>query len=669
MSEHPEIHAKLVLDDHASHAFEHIKEGIHHLNHEFGEATEHLLEFGKEIVGHAFGHILGLELERGVEGFKEFGEEAIHAAMDAETETRSIAGVLAMHDKLGRSMEELTGVAEGLHDEFADMAIEAGASTKTIIDAFTGISERSQASFEENKRMLEEMTKAGKLVPGGLNEITSSYEAMAAGAIRPRNAIVGLIVANHLLHGSAREVAKEMMKMTPEKQIELANRAIEMAAGKAKGIGLTGTQMVQSLKTMHEVMLEGLGDALMKGLQKPYAFLNKMWEENESKLAPLWEEVGEAVGKKVEEGMELAKEGIDYVKEHGEEIKADIKEAWDYAKSVFDFIIGHRKEIMFGLGAMSLAHVAPTAIGMAGSVAGMAGTGGSAAWGALQFLGTASVPKLNLSLDGLKSKAHLAGEVIDGLMTGTAGLSKEAATLTTSLLTAGKAMGAMALAAGAVYLAVDQFTKLDRELKDGMDIKKNAVQAEIDLAHEGNSQRLKNVINTEMSLGHMSDAWANTLRDMANAADEQKSAYMGQAAKAVNGVGGVDIDALASSFRFAVNSNDKAMEQYIANLIVNTGHVAATFKSAGQTLNVTTNEFAELFEGATDEIKKKMLHFLGRDTELKAPKVTQIFTGDISIHQDFRDENPNRILTMFRNDLRKSAEHRMTSRLGTAFGF
>lgn len=669
--ESPEIHTKLVLDDHASHAFEHIKEGIHHLNHEFGEATEHLLEFGKEIVGHAFGHILGLELERGVEGFKEFGEEAIHAAMDAETETRSIAGVLAMHDKFGRSMDQLIGTAEEMHDQFADLAVEAGSSTKAIVDAFTDISERSQASSEENRELLDKMVQAGKTVPGGLSEITMGYQQMEAGMVRAKNPLVGLIVANHLLKGSAREVAKEMMKMTPEKQMEIAQKAIEAAAGKAGNVKLTGSQMLQSLKTMHEVMLEGLGDALLKGFQKPYAFLKQMWEENEAKLGPIWEMVGEAVGKKVEEGMELAKEGIDYIKEHGSEIKADIKEAWDYAKSIFDFIIGHRKEIMFGLGALSLAHVAPTAVGMAGSVAGGIGTGGSALFGALKFLGTADVPKFSLSLDGLRKTTHLTGEVIDGLMTGTAGLSKEATALTQTITATTKGLGAMALAVGAVYLAADQFMKMRAESEDMASTYKDNFKTIQQLAEEGNSDRLKIALETEKSLGHINDAFAKSMQELADQADWRFDQVKKQADEGLSGVNAGLIDPLeemATAYRAAGQFHNEAARHYAAQILLASGTTAEAVKTMGGDLGGSLEDFAKLFEGAGDDIQAKLKHFMGKDTELKAPKVTQVFTGDISIHQDFRDENPNRIMAMFRRDLMKSAEHRTTSRLGTAFG-
>lgn len=665
-----EIKAKFVLDSNADKVLDTIKGGFGKVDSAINYTKNELVSFVKQGAAMA----LGFQFDRGIQSLRGFASEAMDTAKAAGAEVKAIAGVLAIHDKEGRTLVELKGQAAEYREHLVNIGIASGASASSVVEAFNDISERSDKSVSENEALVKQMVMAGKVVPGGLSSITEGYRMMEMGMIRARNPLVQLITQTHMLKGSAKDVAKEMQKMKPEEAMKIANKAIEFMATKAAASPLGGGMVIQQIKDMSDQAMEGAGNALLKAMSKPYVIIRDLMLENKGELGALYTMAGKALGDVVLGATEKAKEAINYIKGHSAEIRDNIKSGWETAQKVATFIIDHKKEIGFGLAAVSAAHMAPAAMGMASSVAGGVSTGANAAWSLLKFVGSNDVPAMTRNLGGLSRAYRLSGEVVNGfLFPAITTMSAEAKTLSNSIGAATKGFGAMALAAGALYLAFDQYTKLMDDLH-ATENSRNAGIANMDaLAREGNSERLRDTIASEKAIGRISEDRAVSLQLMADMADKQFDVIKAQADRGLSGANAGVTDPLldmGDAFNQAAGIQNNAAKLYAARVILASGTTAEAMDAMGVKMAGGLDEFGKLFDGASEDVLAKLKHFMGGDkTPLKALAPHIDFSGSkFEIHQDFRNEDPDRIMLMFRNDILSAAEHRKESRMGSGFG-
>lgn len=673
MGEPTEIRAKLVLDDAASKTVDLVKGGFDKLQGSVSMVQREVLGFVKTSASMA----LGFQFDHGIQSLKMWAGEAMDASKAAGEQTKAIAGMLAMGDQQGRSMDELKKDAKGYRDRLNELGIQAGVSGSAVVDAFTDIQERSSRSADENEKMTEQMIYAGKIVPGGLSAITEGYRAMELGMVKAKNPLVMLIAQSGLMHGNAKEIAKQLQKMAPEEAMRVADTAIGKMAEKGKAMPLKGGAMIQSIKDMANQAMEGAGDELMKALGKPHAVVRQLFMENRSALAGVYKDVGEGLGDGITWGVEQAKHGIDYIKDHSKEIKDGIKEAWDYAKRIFDFILAHKSEIMIGMGAMTASKVLPSAAGAVGSVAGGVGDAATGVFSIFKMLGSADFPSLAGSTSKLREGAKLTSEVFNGLLfPAITKMSPEASKLAENLTSGAKGMAAFALAAGAVYLAVDQASKLMAEEQIERDAKLSGAKALSDLAKQGWSEQLKNALASDTQITAAQKAAAAHLADIADmqakGIREQAGAMVGMMGSTNNNVAGQAYEELAKQYNLAIDMGNDSTSRYVAALMLNSGNSAQGLINSGVMLHGGLKKFEELFSDASDDVLAKLKDFVGdayKQKNLKAAAPQINFNNNkFDIHQDFRNEDPDRIALVFRRDLLKAAEHRRQARMGTSFG-
>jgi len=237
-------------------------------------------------------------------------------------------------------------------------------------------------------------------------------------------------------------------------------------------------------------------------------------------------------------------------------------------------------------------------------------------------------------------------------------------------------MGAMALAAGSIYLAVDQYSKLLAEMDDQHDTVMKGMLTENEIANRGNSEQLENNIRVAMETGRMDQKRADFLRSLADSADEQFNMVKKNADEGYTGVntGFIDpIEQMADAYNLASRFQNNAAREYAANILLNSGYTADALVAMGVKLDGGLKGFETLFEGATEDVAAKLKNFVGgawgKKTDAKALAPHIDFSGSkFEIHQDFRNEDPERVMLMFRRDILKAAEHRRQSRTATAFG-
>src|SRR5208282_4466998 len=264
-----DLRIRLVLDDGTSETFEKVKqelEGIHHEAEKTGHAVEGLfkletLRTGFEIAKGTFEAITET-IKSGYEIAERFGEAATEAADEAVKQERAMSGTLFLLDQGEHSMDAIKEYAGEMREGLEKAGLAAGVSTSQMTEMFNTIVERGHMSSEAAKDLTEQMATVGKITHGGMQSLADGFAMMELGVIRARNPLVQLIASTQLLHGNAKMVAQQLQKMTPEKQMQLAEEAVRKQAEGMKaggGMALTLDEVRTSLSGYREMFFESMG--------------------------------------------------------------------------------------------------------------------------------------------------------------------------------------------------------------------------------------------------------------------------------------------------------------------------------------------------------------------------------------------------------------------------
>lgn len=643
-----EIHAKLVLDEEAKEAAERLREGFEGIKEKVHETQHELMEMAKQAV--AVG--VGFEMFRGIESIKELGHEVLDAAEQSDQAEKNIAGLLAVSDKTGKSFEELQTEAKGVHEELETIGIKAGASGEVLGEAFEMIASRSKKSAHEILELTDKMATAGRILPGGIGQIANAWRDMEQGIIRPRNALVQLMVQSHVVDGTMKQTARYLTQMmqTPggsEKAFELAEMAITRMAAKAKDAPMSYGQLIQSLKNIRELVFKDAGEPIIAGLKGPVQELRDYLIENKQAIEEWSHAAGVKVGVWVKEAAHEIKEGFQYLQNHAQEIEDAIKGGFHMAKEVVEFILAHKEELALAFGASKVA-------GIAGSV----GQG----IGALGALGEGA------STAGIIGVAGVAGG-----MAGIA-LAKAWETNVTEPTIAQTQQ---------VYAALEEASK----------------QGQVERAHELRDEVVLLDSSYASLANHLAETAARNKQMIASNDEYEKGlldAFDSQAGRKEKKDQAWAVQQYMAEFNDAVDRGDQATQAQMAAYIVTHQNLLDAMHTSGvditkggeQLANVISNLTRVVFANAvTFTNEGGTLHGMGGETSsnknmiaeeirgmLKSTKAAlsspvMDFSGStFHIHQDFRDVDPDRVIAVMRKDLVHSAAARTQSRSALPFG-
>jgi hypothetical protein len=270
-----EVRIRLVVDDRASDTTEKLRQSLQGGGEELEKARKH----GESLFGEMFKAGMATELVKGsaellAEGVRQAWEMTEHlvdsteeAADASNLEVRNLAGMMTMLDHGQHSMAGIRDYAQGLQEDLEIVGVKAGVSTSQIVGMYQSVIERGAKSSEEARELTEQMTIVGKVIPGGADRLAESFNEIEMGMYRARNPLIQLIATTGLLKGNAYAVAQQMQKMTPEQQIRLATEAIAKQSEALKKAGAAGVMM----PTMGELRtsFEGLREIVLKSIGEP----------------------------------------------------------------------------------------------------------------------------------------------------------------------------------------------------------------------------------------------------------------------------------------------------------------------------------------------------------------------------------------------------------------
>jgi hypothetical protein len=581
-------------------------------------------------------------LDRGIESIKELGHEVINAATASENAEKTISGLLAMTDKTGASFEELKVKAAEVHEELEDIGVKVGASGDAVAEAFEMIASRSQKSTEELVKLTDQMATAGKILPGGVSQIAAAWRDLESGIVRPRNALVQLMVQTHTVGGTMREVAAGMNKMlqTPEgkeKAFEMAEKAIAKMAETARNAPMSYDQLIQSLKSMREMVFKSAGEPIIKALGGNLEKLRTYFMNNQAAVEAWAKSAGEKVGEWTLEAAEAVKEGFQYLQTHAEEIENAIKSGVAGAKAMVEFILAHKEEIAIAFGA---------------------------------------------------NKAMQIGTAIAGVGELGLGAGGSMAAFAASVGTAAMALLALTAAAAALYAVYLEAKKLQAETNNGQNEYHMNQRARLDAATQ--SANAGNVGDTKRIADAMAydnpelRELADNLIAIAQAAHEmnRKTESLGET---MNGVQVPTVkteeaaqnlfESAAIGFERAQEVGDTAAANYQAHFVAANQKLFDAMNQAGPDFDRVTWKFIESISAFAPAVAAAMATKYGNEhgtgtrvNPVSGPPIMDFRGSNFTIHQDFRDQDPDRVVAMMRKDLIHTAGARVQSRGALGFG-
>lgn len=354
-----EIRIRLVADDQSAAVIAKLVAGLGQASGHAEGAKEHSEGMAKELMkGELYAELAkkGFEmvhetLEHAYESAKEFVGEALEAANAAEKQEKAMAGLMMFMDGGKHSMKELRTYAAGVREELVGAGLAAGVSADAMTGAYDALIERGTMGTEQAKELAQDMAVVGKIAPQGMEGLAEGMSMLEMGMIRAKNPIVQVIAATHMLKGNAKEVAKQLQAMNPEKAMALAEKAIAKQAdllrgqnaGKPPQLGLDALRT--SFSGIREEFFATLGGPMLDHLLPPLNRLKDFLLNHYDAIMHYAEMTGERFGEFIDM-VSAAAEGIykgvvddaKFIKDSFDEIFGDWFRAWDYSAGHTDNI-------------------------------------------------------------------------------------------------------------------------------------------------------------------------------------------------------------------------------------------------------------------------------------------------------------------------------------------
>lgn len=609
-----EVGVKLVLNSNAQAEAAHIAGGLKKIDGEAKKTAEgwkgKLLGGAKAMGGLAMSASAAAMAAAAAGGAAIFGlgMHSLHAFEAADEELRGIAGTLMTIDQNANAFQDLHEYADDVKNVLEDIGIEAGVADDKTAAAFTNIIEHGSKTVEETQELVREMAIAGKVVPGGLNAISMGYEQIQMGMTRAKNPLVQLISATGMLKGNAKDVAKQMQKMSPEEQMKLAEKAIAKFSEKMKDVPLSLNQMKEGLDIIKGNTFEAVGKPILEQVEKGLAPVHKWIVANQETIYDLGERFGEGLGKAIEVGARFAEEAW--------KVANDL---WDEAQKTFD--------AMFGPGMDLFSYIYEN----------------KDAW------------------------ARTFGDVLKLVLQTGMFLARTFAAIRDSVFGMLKAIGK----SGILGEDTAKFIGQEEQKGQAQDLRK-AIFEKGGLSNDEFDKRRAAYLESARSSGmNVEDASSDFDRQYRNAMDTHL-ATMKEVEGARDAVLMDDAKKFAQMYDLAAKVGDKAAMEYVAKFLE--GNVSMQNAIAKEGPAIFANGVGSLLDtlkniGDKDiaaYLKDKMKPNLGKPSKTS---ITQNFNGNITVKQDFRDQDPDRVAVVFKRELGKMGSSRLQSRLASPFGF
>lgn len=623
-----EVRIKLVADDQTSATVKKVQEGLHHVGeeaHKTGSGWDKINEGGGKFVaggllaGVAAAGLLTVALHEGYEAAKMLGDAAVEAANEYQKQVKAMSGVLMLIDSGKHSMKDIKEYAADIHEELELTAVAMGQTSAAMDEAFNTLMERGGLASEQAKELTADMALVGKVVRGGMEGLASGFSMIEMGVVRARNPIVQLIAATHTLQGNAHQVAAAMQKMTPEQQMEMAEKAISKQAELMKKNG-TPTLGLDGLKTsmggVREMFLVSMGKPMLDALLPPLNRVQQFLVAHIEKITEWGTSIG-LVFSKV----------INIVVEASSGIYDGIVLSWDRVKTSFDAIFGDWV----------------------------------AAWN-VAVSDSGNIRKdFAKTTEDLILAFELGAKIVKAMLEGTTMMVEAYQNLAHTILhPVDTAMGKGGTVVGGAKRDTAEKAMEGRAHQD--------LSAEGTVAFE---KAAANYRKLAAATGVASEAAEQLIASQRAQRESTMATFAHEAAQAEGG----QYQNFNQQLQNAVNAHDEGAEKLALSYIQNSGMLKQALVNGGITIAGGMEAMMKVVSEESPELARQLAEMrkasgIGADrVGITASRTTNVnISGGIQIKQDFRDQDPDRIALVFRDDVARKALTATSAKTSSLFG-
>ena len=636
------IAAKLLVEDQATAALNHIKKGFDDVD----KAQQHTQK-GMGMFKSVLSTFAAVNLMPAIHQVYNFGKTIIEAATQVQQADRAITALQMANQRTG--WNETIGKTKELRKELDNIALASGEARVEIDHAFQsyltmeGASEKNVAG---SIKMMGEFANIATRTGLDINRVSTEFAMMEEGVFRARGAIFQLLHTTGIFGDKVHGAATQWSKLTQESRHDKLIWAIERINKSLEETPKTAGQLFGILSNLATIRMQHFGEGFFTGIKPAFQSLINTLLHARGELDDKAEILGQHIGELFGKVLYFVEDKVNYIQEHWNEIAKSIIGAWAYAKSVVEFIIDHKE----ALAATYVgAKLATSTLGQAAVV----GTGTAIAKGAA-FVADAGVTstaaylamRFALALPAIAT----VGTIIAGI-TGIAGI-----------------FGAVQYLKDGLKERVDDDVKAIKQYfekirESGAAISEsqrttiaNAYNNLKDRAESGNASA-KAAMELAGNIKNQSDIAAENRKNL----KEELDSYV-----AYNAFPTRDVIADASKgITDSLGTPDSTLE--IAKNFLNRPELEKSFVALNDmTIDQMVKFVAILKTGGdafgtfADDMQKK-IEALRKGMHPPSGGDIKIGTAHFNIKQDFRDADPDRIAIAFQRDIRRGIENRLQS--------
>lgn len=672
MADDLDIRAKLTLDDESADALRQVKKGHEDVG-KAAEGTEKKVGF----LQHTMANFAAIQLSGITTQLRGIFHGFVDAASEGQQADQAIAALISGVQQI--PWDDAHEGAEQLGDDLDMVALKTHQLGQDVNAAFTTMVEiygASEAGLTRARDDVETLAGLANVLGQSTESIAGQFAMMGEGVVKTKSQLFQLLQPTGIFGDKIKEASKNWASLTEEQRIERLSYGIGQLTSEMGKANPTFNDMLKTASNIWDITSEKLGEPLIHALVPE---MQKFAKELEDGL-PAIEEFGRAMAVDVKawvgEAAASIQDGFEYIKDHGTEIRESIGEGVEMLRSAVGFILEHKEALAYAFGAKA-------GIGLIKGAA-ESGFGGQAIGGAKALYGA-----------GASGAGILGGA--GGMLGGVAALTAGAAALVSLGLAAQQLVSLMgelpdvaqesdAIKDGMRRMALDADSWSGDNIAAFERMRENLIRATI--AMDGDvdaANKYANAMEQQISAHVKNMAAMESFADMASQLeDEQKvvDLMMSGQLRDKSDPGGEGAmasllqhseeasAAFAEAFSNAMATQDQGSQLYIGKLLGGSKALSSAFLASAQLTDEGWKALADSIAAGGEEFSGLAQLFrdrAGGDAAAMDKKFKPVmnFSGStFKIQQDFRDQDPDRIALVFKEDLVKAASSRLQATTG-----
>ena len=585
--------------------FRQVEAGVRRVTSTFSGFATGMLQF-------TGGMVLYDALRRTIHGV---GEELINANAQQQKMQTQIAGMAAL--VTGMPIEKVAVETNRTWTELENKAIDVGASIDDVTAAYQTllpVAMAHGASMAETAKLTANMAGAAVGLGMSTGQMAQSAMMFEQGFARSRDPLVMMMRNLGMLGRSGKDLQKILAPDKADERQRLIATAMERMAAASAKLPMTWDRLWNSVTGIKDEFIETMGAPAFASLMSQFKDWRGWLVAHRHEL----EETAKAWGQRIAEGLGVvitkAREAFTWLTSHWEQIVSGLKAAvalWVANKA---WIIGSGI-FQMGKGVAGIAGVAARGLGGAGAAAEAMGGAGMSAVGM--------------------------GALVRNLWKGTG------------------ALGGFTQKLGAFYIYAQAAVSTMQAFSGSTRIANEAIEAGF--------ETMSTFEQYIYSLTHAFEIGGTLLGNALRLLSGQELIALGGTAQTTKGERMVNVGNVARSLGMrygevedfarthgGMSQDQAALERQL---------VGAGFGTGAHAVALERDIASERLGGTDSDIRRSVEEMAGN-----AGPTIDARGSTFNIKQDFRDQDPDRIMTIFTRDIARSAEARRMSGWATAYG-